>query len=284
MKKAPLKIQTIESLDKNYSVLMSVYAKEKPEYLQESIQSMLNQTVASDDFILVCDGLLTDELYKVIKKFSNINSFNVIQLPENKGLGEALNIGLKHCKHELVARMDSDDIAYPDRCEKQIRVFCERQVDIVSGTVEEFENGQTLYKKCLPENPTEIYLSAAKRNPFNHPCVMYRKSCVLNVNGYQGFDKFEDYHLWIRMLDEGALGYNIPSPILKMRTNNDLYHRRGGFQYVQNMLHFRWDLKKRNKISLFQFLYQSLLHAGIAMLPTCVRKKIYRAFLRKKIN
>ena len=112
-------------IEQNYSVLMSVYRKEKAEYLQKSIDSMLSQTVPPQDFVIVCDGLLGDELNQVLqkKKQEYPECFQIVQLPENRGLGEALKEGLVYCKNELVARMDSDDISVPERCEWQLKAF-----------------------------------------------------------------------------------------------------------------------------------------------------------------
>lgn len=108
-----------------YSVLMSVYYKENPIYLEQSMGSIYNQTVPTDDFVLVCDGPLTDELNAVINEMHNKfgDILHVVRLPKNVGLGNALNEGIRHCRHELIARMDSDDISYPDRCEKQLSIF-----------------------------------------------------------------------------------------------------------------------------------------------------------------
>ena len=164
----------------NYSVLMSVYYKEKPEYLEQAIESVQSQTFPTDDFILVCDGPLNDALDKVIaKKQQEMGiTLNVVRLAKNGGLGNALNEGIKHCKNELIARMDNDDIAYPDRCEKQLAVFNEHpEVSICSGIVEEFTTDPNTVdaKRVPPETNAEIVEFAKKRNPFNHPCVMYEK-------------------------------------------------------------------------------------------------------------
>ena len=193
----------------NYSVLMSVYYKEKPEYLEQAIESVQSQTFPTDDFILVCDGPLNDALDKVIaKKQQEMGiTLNVVRLAKNGGLGNALNEGIKHCKNELVARMDSDDIAYPDRCEKQLAVFNEHpEVSICSGIVEEFTTDPNTVdaKRVPPETNAEIVEFAKKRNPFNHPCVMYKKSAVEAVGSYQDFYLLEDYYLWLRMLMAGG--------------------------------------------------------------------------------
>lgn len=169
-----------------YSVLMSVYHKEKPEYLKQAIESIQAQALLTDDFVLVCDGPLNDALDGVIfaKQQEMGTVLNVVRLAKNGGLGNALNEGIKHCKNELIARMDSDDIAYPDRCEKQLSVFDEHpEVGICSGIVEEFTTDPNTVdaKRVPPETNVEIVEFAKKRNPFNHPCVMYRKSVVKAV-------------------------------------------------------------------------------------------------------
>ena len=207
---------------KEYSVLMSVYHKERPEYLKQAIESIQVQSLSTNDFVLVCDGPLNDELDAVIqtKQLEMGENLNVVRLAKNGGLGNALNEGIKHCKNELVARMDSDDIAYPDRCEKQIAVFnTHSEVSICSGIVEEFTTDPNTVdtKRVPPETNAEIVEFAKKRNPFNHPCVMYKKSAVEAVGSYQDFYLLEDYYLWLRMLMSGYQGYNIQEPLLHMR-------------------------------------------------------------------
>ena len=188
---------------RGYSVLMSVYHKEKPEYLKQAIESIQTQTLSTNDFVLVCDGPLNEQLDDVIatKQQEMGETLNVVRLPKNGGLGNALNEGIKHCKNELVARMDSDDIAYPDRCEKQIAVFnTHSEVSVCSGIVEEFTTDPNTVdtRRVPPETNAEIIEFAKKRNPFNHPCVMYKKSAVKAVGSYQDFYLLEDYYLWLR--------------------------------------------------------------------------------------
>ena len=158
----------------NYSVLMSVYHKEKPEYLRQAIESIQAQTVPTNDFVLVCDGPLNPELDAVIaaKQQEMGDTLNVVRLVKNCGLGNALNEGIRHCKNELVARMDSDDIAYPNRCEKQMAIFnVHPEVSVCSGIVEEFTTDPNSVdsKRVPPETNAEIVEFAKKRNPFNHP-------------------------------------------------------------------------------------------------------------------
>ena len=221
-----------------YSVLMSVYHKEKPEYLKQAIESIQAQTLQTDDFVLVCDGPLNDALDKVIatKQQEMGTTLNVVRLAKNGGLGKALNEGIKHCKNELVARMDSDDIAYPNRCEKQVAIFnVHPEVSVCSGIVEEFTTDPNTIdaRRVPPETNAEIVEFAKKRNSFNHPCVMYKKFAVEAVGSYQDFYLLEDYYLWLRMLMAGCQGYNIQEPLLHMRAGSDMYLRRAGWKYAK---------------------------------------------------
>ena len=269
----------------NYSVLMSVYHKEKAEYLKTAMQSMFDQTVQTNDFVLVCDGPLTDEIDSVIDEMCALHSdiLNIVRLPENRGLGNALNEGLKHCKNELVARMDSDDISMRDRCEKQIAIFdYMSDISLCSGTIGEFETDPahiTCYKS-LPEANNDIIKYSKKRNPFNHPCVMYKKSSVQISGGYQDFYLLEDYYLWVRMLANGCKGYNLKDTLLLMRTGSGMYDRRGGAEYAKSQRKLFNYMKDINYISKGEFLMGNVIRSAVALAPTGLRKKIYSKALR----
>lgn len=275
-----------ESLNPGYSVLMSVYAKEKAEYLRESMESIFNQTVKTDDFVLVCDGPLGDELRQVISQMQENYGpvLQVIWLEKNVGLGNALNCGLRHCKHEFVARMDSDDICFPDRCEKELKVFrMYPELSVVSGTVEEFADSPQVPvgKRMLPERQEAIRRFSKKRNPFNHPAVMFRKSAVEAAGGYsEEYPLFEDYYLWVRMLRNGCSGYNLQEPVLRMRTSPELYVRRGGSKYAKDMLRFHKWLKKVKWSGSLDYWLGAIPHALICIMPDGVRRGVY-TLLRK---
>lgn len=270
----------------DYSVLMSVYYKEKAEYLRQSMESIFAQTISTNDFVLVCDGPLNDELNAVIADMQNLHSsvLNVVRLEKNMGLGNALNEGIKHCKNELIARMDSDDISCQDRCEKQIQVF-ERmpELSIVSGTVQEFSvsKDQIEASRVLPETHDEIISFAKKRNPFNHPCVMYRKSAVEAAGNYQDFYLLEDYYLWVRMLLNGAKGYNLQKPLLWMRAGSEMYKRRAGWKYVksQEML-FRY-MKDKGIIDVGEYRKSVVVRTVSSITPNSIRKLVFKVILRR---
>ena len=265
----------------NYSVLMSVYVKEKPEYLQAAMDSIWQQTVKTDDFVLVCDGPLNEELDAVITKAEKDHpELHVVRLANNSGLGNALNEGMKHCKNELIARMDSDDIAYSDRCERQLSVFRDHpEISLCSGTVTEFidTTDNVVGKRALPVTHEEIVAFSQKRNPCNHPSVMFKKSAVDAAGGYiEKYHLFEDYYLWVRMLMNGSKAQNIKEPILYMRTPADLYMRRGGKAYAKDMLAFHKWLKDQGWIDVGTYLTGAVPHAVICILPNSLRGLIYK--------
>lgn len=271
---------------KEYSVLMSVYRKENPEYLRQAIESIQAQTLPANDFVLVCDGPLTPELDAVIAimKQKMGATLNVVRLTKNGGLGNALNEGIKHCKNELVARMDSDDIAYPDRCEKQINVFnIHPEVSICSGAVEEFTTDPEIVdtRRVPPETNAEIVEFAKKRNPFNHPCVMYKKSAVEAVGSYQDFYLLEDYYLWLRMLMAGYQGYNIQEPLLHMRAGSDMYLRRAGWKYAKTQAKLFKFMRDSGFIGNGQYIKSCVIRSESALAPNWLRKFMFEKVLRK---
>lgn len=266
---------------------MSVYFKEQPNNLRQAMESMRCQTVPTDDFVLVCDGPLTDELDAVIgeeqEKLGSV--LHVLRLEKNEGLGNALNEGLKICRNELVARMDSDDLSRSERCEKQLGLF-ERypEISLSSGTVSEFidDPADPTGKREVPITNEEIRVFSRKRNPMNHPCVMFRKSAVEKAGGYkETYHLFEDYYLWVRMLMKGFKAWNSKDILLDMRSPADMYLRRGGKKYADDMLRFHRWMKKSGWSSETEYLTGAVPHAVVCVMPNGLRKLIYQG-LRKE--
>lgn len=270
----------------NYSVLMSVYYKENSEYLKQAIESIQDQTFPTDDFVLVCDGPLNQELDSVIKKKQQEmkNILNVVRLKKNAGLGNALNKGIQQCKNELVARMDSDDISYPDRCEKQLMVFnTYPEISVCSGIVEEFATNPKVVesRRVPPETQEEIREFAKVRNPFNHPCVMYKKPDVEAVGSYKDFYLLEDYYLWVRMIMAGYQGYNLQEPLLHMRAGTDMYMRRGGLKYAKTQEKLFRFMKNNGFISKGQYIKNCVIRGESSLAPNWLRKFVFEKVLRK---
>lgn len=273
----------------NYSVLMSVYYKEKPEWIRQSIESMLNQTIITNDFIIIKDGKLTNELDDVIseyyEKYPDI--FHIIELENNVGLGTALAIGVEECKNELIARMDSDDISIKDRCERQLEKFREQpELDVIGSNIAEFIddiNNVQAYR-ILPQTDEEIKKFARRRNPFGHPSVMLKKSKVLEAGNYRSYYLVEDYDMWVRMIENGANCYNFEEILVFMRISEDFYKRRGGIKYLNSILKFKKEQFNNGFYSKKDFIVSSFAHIVMCLMPNKMRDLLYRKVLRKKPN
>jgi len=181
--------------------------------------------------------------------------------------------------------MDSDDISRPDRCEKQLTVFWERpDVSICSGIVEEFtvSTDQIEARRVPPEIQEEILAFAKKRNPFNHPCVMYKKSAVEAAGGYQDFYLLEDYYLWIRMLQKGCVGYNLQEPLLWMRAGSEMYKRRAGWKYAQSQKALFKYMRDSGFIGAPQYIKSVTVRTASSITPNWLREFMFKTVMRKK--
>ena len=265
-----------------YSVLMSLYKKEKPEYLRLAVDSMLNQTVKPDEIVLVEDGPLTDELYAVLDEYGD--KLTRVRNEKNLGLGLALNVGLKACRNELVARMDTDDISKPERCEKQLKRFEERpELAIVGAWVDEFTVSpeHVVSTRAVPTDSEDIYNFAKKRSAFNHPTVMYRKSAVLAQGGYSDLRRNQDVDLFGRMLFAGCKAENVGEALLWFRSNDDLAKRRKSWEntwsYIDTVRRF-W---KMGYSSFGDYAMIAVAQTGMYLMPVKVQHWVYQKFLRK---
>ena len=270
-----------------YSVLMSVYYKEKAEYLSLAVESMLNQTEPPDDFVLVCDGPLTEELDRVIGCFENENPelFQIVRLEKNVGLGKALNVGLEYCRNELVARMDSDDITHPQRMEWQLEYLKNNpDVTAVGGQISEFENNPEEIKayRNVPCFNEDIEKRVKSRNPMNHMTVTFKASVVKKAGGYPDILYFEDYGLWVIMIANGEKFANVPHVCCNMRTGEGMYKRRGGKVYFASIRKMEKLLLDKGLISYPQYIKNIAVRCfGAVMLSPTTRKFTYKIFLRK---
>ena len=271
---------------KEFSVLMSVYRREKAENLRECLDSILCQTLLPSEVVLVEDGPLTSELYDTIKQYSSsIPNFKVVPLTENGGLGNALSIGLDHCVYDIVARMDTDDIARNDRFEKQIKFLKEHtDIDLVGSWISEFETNpeEIISYRQLPTEADDIYKFGQFRCPVNHMTVMYKKSAVLNAGNYQTFKNIEDYYLWARMLKNGAKFANIPECLVNVRAGNAMFKRRANLTYFFNSeFPLHTALYKIHYINFTQYLRNIISKFLLRVMPQWAMAIVYKKFLRK---
>ena len=268
----------------SFSVLMSIYKAEKPSYLTMSLNSVLNQTLQASEIIIVEDGPLTTDLYAILDEFESKNPIiRRLRLSENHGLGYALCEGLKYCRYELVARMDTDDICKPNRFEVQVE-FMEKnhEVDVLGTWIDEFfdVNENVVSIRKVPEGSKGLYEFGKKRNPMNHPTVMFRKSSVLKAGSYQTCMLLEDYYLWVKMLKMGMVFYNIQASLLYFRLSHDIYKRRGRLKYAITEVKFQIELHKIGYLTIFETIRNIASRFFVRVMPVCIRRRIYRRLLR----
>ena len=273
-----------------FSLLMSLYFKESPSYLNQALSSVwIDQTVRPSEIILVIDGPITKELQKIVNKWEILISDKlvIVNLCENIGLGKALNKGLEHCSNEWVFRMDTDDICKPDRFEKQIQfILSNPNVVVVGGQMLEFDQtpDDSAVIKTVPTTHEDIKKFAQKRCPFNHMTVAYKKSVITELGGYQHHLFMEDYNLWLRVIGAGYKVANLPDVILYARVGNGMHARRKGYQYINSekqLLNLKKELKIQSPIHA-NILF--LLRSSFRLLPSSLLGKIYNTFLRKKVH
>lgn len=265
-----------------FSVLISVYYKETPEYLDQCIESIWShQTLKPNEIILVQDGPLSEDLTKTIEKWSSIikDKLKIVNLPINSGLAKALNFGLEFCSNELIARMDSDDIALPDRFEKQVCYMTKNpDIAVSSGQIEEWDN-ELINKfslRTLPTSPSGCEKFAKSRSPINHPCSIFRKSIIKSLGGYPTIYP-EDYALWGTVLNNNYQISNLPEILLKMRVGNAFSERRG-FEFLKGEIYlFRYFLKI-GFINKRQYIKNIITRSIVRLSPKKIKLFIYRNF------
>jgi len=270
-----------------FSVLLPVYYGDKVQYVKAAFDSIVDQSKPPNEIVIVFDGVVSKEIETYINhKSETIENIQVklIHLPENKGLGEALRIGIENCRYDVVARMDADDVNAHERFEKQISYFIEnKDLDLLGSFIAEFESepSKPVSIRKVPTTQNEIFEFMKKRNPFNHMSVMFRKSAVMRAGSYVHMPYFEDYYLWVRMALNGAVMQNIPEVLVLSRAGENMYNRRGGIKYFKYEVDFQKKLLQLKIIGRTRFLCNLMIRGIIRIIPNKLRKYVYITRLRK---
>ncbi|MGY6563447.1 MAG: glycosyltransferase [Halomonadaceae bacterium] len=264
-----------------FSVLLSVYEKEKVAYLDQAIASIWDhQTLKPSQIVIVKDGPLTRQLDDALAYWASRlgDTLTILSLPHNVGLGAALNAGLKACKYELVARMDTDDVSLPQRFEKQV-AFMETHPEIAaaSAQVEEWdeEMRRCIGSRLLPLDSMGVARFAKRRCPLSHPASIYRGNVILELGGYPELRKAQDYALWSLLLCNGYRLANLPDTLLKMRAGDNLISRRGWSFFKKELALLRYQ-RKIGFLGLREYLANVILRAALRLLPPAARRLAYK--------
>jgi cellulose synthase/poly-beta-1,6-N-acetylglucosamine synthase-like glycosyltransferase len=275
---------------KRYSVLMLLWYKEKPEFLKISIQSMADQTIPPAEFVFVRDHEISPEFASIIKECTKNIPVKYVDVFElfGQGLGCLRAKGVENCSYELIACMDSDDIAFPDRCEKQLAVFEKNPgFAIVGGIVAEFSDNleNIISYRIVPENHVDIVKFAKFRSPFTQSSVMFRKSVILNVGNYNiSYKGIEDYELWFRLLKSGYIAYNIPEPLIYFRAGEQLIEHRSEKRNYCSYIKLKKQMREQKFINWFDYQISVIIQIIFYYSPFFIKKLIYTLLRRKKIK
>ena len=271
-----------------FSVVISVYRNDKPEFVARALDSVTSlQTRKPNEIVLVVDGPISSNLAELIKEREITSSglYNIIWLSENRGLGNALQIGVEAAKYEIIARMDSDDISVPDRFEKQISFLAEHpECDIVGGQISEFIGSEDniIGKRIVPCDNKDILMWLKGRCPFNHMTVTALRSRILEVGNYLEWHFNEDYYLWIRMALAGCNFANLPEILVNVRVGKEMYSRRGGWKYFKSEKGLQDYMLNHKMISLQRYAYNVLGRFVIQVLmPNRLRAFAFKTIFRK---
>lgn len=268
-----------------FSVLMSLYIKEKADYVRQCFDSLLKQTVKATEWVVVEDGPLTSELYAVLDDYENKYPGLIKRVPfkENRGLGLALRDGVVACTYELIARMDTDDIAREDRFEKQLDLFLANpKLDICGSHIKEFDISieNILSERIVPTKDSDIKEYQKRRDSFNHMTVMYKKKAILKAGNYKPCLLMEDTLLWVNMILSGAMCANVDDYLVYARTGTDMFERRGGFAYYKKYRIGRRQVYQTGYISLWDYVFTLMVQFVVAIIPNRLRRFVYKYLLR----
>lgn len=269
-----------------FSLLMSVYGGDDPAYLQAAFRSVVHdQTRPPDDVVLVQDGPVPEALATTISGLIHESPAptTLLALAANVGLGPALDQGMAACAHDIVARMDADDIALPHRFAVQVPLV-EGGVDLVGSSLLEFgaTPDEIVGKRVPPIDPAEIVRYSRFHQPFNHPTVVYRRSVVQAAGGYRHLALMEDYLLFAKMIGQGARVANIAEPLVLYRVGAGAYARRGGLDMAKSELRLQRQLFELGFTTRAQFARNVAVRGTYRLVPETVRRAAYRRIIARK--
>lgn len=270
----------------DFSVCMSVYRNDKPDDFLTAVRSIYQQTCPPDEIVLVVDGPIPDALEDSIRVLQQeVLTLKVIRLAQNMGHAIARQTGLEAAKNNLCAVMDSDDIALPERFEKQLKAFQKHpEVSVVGGIINEFigTTDNVVGTRVVPENDADIKQYLKSRCPMNLVTVMLKKDDVMKVGGYQDWYCEEDYYLWIKLAMRGYKFYNIQENLVNVRVGEEMYQRRGGWRYFKSEAGIQKLMLDNSLISLPRYLYNVLIRFTVQVaMPNKLRGWVFRTFARR---
>lgn len=266
-----------------FSLLLAVYAGDRPGFLRDAFRSAVDdQSRRPDEVVVVQDGPVPDDLTRCLDELRahSLVPVTFVRLENNGGLGRALDAGLAASRHEIVARMDADDVSMPRRFEVQLPVI-ENGADIVGSGLLEFgtDTHDLVGRRIPPCDPEDIARYARFHDPFNHPTVVYRRSAVEAAGGYQDLPLMEDYWLFARMIANGVRARNVREPLVYYRVGAQAYARRGGMRLLRSELELQRRFREERFTTRAEYVRNVVVRGGYRLLPEWLRRPVYRRII-----
>ena len=268
------------------TVMVTVYHKNTPAELSECLESLAGQTRPAEQILIVIDGPVGDRLQQTISDFAAARpETEVVPLRDNHGSGPASRRGLAHVTGTWLARLDADDIAHPQRLEKQLDFLATHPGISVLGTaLAEFEGTRTRVAgiRALPENHPEIVKYAKINSPVNHPSCMMRTAAVVDAGGYRDVPKMEDYDLFVRLIARGWRFHNMPDALTYFRMSPDVHSRRTGTDVMASEWTMQKTLVRTGLISPPRAAANLVLRTAYRLLPKKILEHAYATLFRTR--
>lgn len=269
-----------------YTVCMSVYKNDNATHFITALRSVVRQTITPHEIILVIDGPISETLEQTIATFSQeFEALRIVRFTENRGHAAARQAGIDNAQNDWIAIMDSDDIAVPNRMEKQLQYLQSHpNADVIGGQIEEFidSTDHIVGKRIVPLNNADILCYMKSRCPMNLVTIMARKSAILAVGGFQDWYCEEDYYLWIRLALADYTFANLDETLVHVRVGKEMYQRRGGWKYFKSERGIQRYMLQHKMISVPRYCYNVFGRFVVqVMMTNRVRGFIFQKLFRK---
>lgn len=265
-----------------FSVILPIYKKVDFKIFIKSFESILKQSLLPTELLIIYDGPINGSIRSFIdRKRKSYRFIKILNLPSNNGLGKALRLAVKKASYNYIMRCDADDISLKNRFKDQVTFMKKfREIDVLGSNIIEIYNKKKISIKKLPEKNNDLKKYSLFRNPINHSSVIFKKSKIISSGNYKDMPFFEDYYLWLRVLNSGGKFYNIQKNLVLMGVDDNYYDRRSGLKYFINYVNFLNKVRKDKIISYFIYIINFLFRFNIVYLPRNIIKKFYNLILR----
>lgn len=269
------------------AVILPVYKKDRVEYLNRAVESILYQSYEDIHLFIGVDGPVGVDLRENLNIIERQQRVSIVWFKENRGLACVLNDLLEICfkeGYEYIARMDADDISMPERFSKQMAFLEEHpEIDVVGGAIDEInEKGEHRGKVIVyPETPVECRAFFAKRNPHAHPAVLFRESFFDKLGGKKYRPEYrqnQDTMLWYDGMMVETQHANIPDVILNFRITDAMFKkRRNGWAFAKKQFKDRLMINKGLGYGFGADVYGFAMFCMLIS-PIWVKKIAYKVF------